>query len=78
MRHEVIPKLKDINPDIENRFAQNAMQIRETELILEKEFERMKPLIMNRQPSHWEINNHLLLNTASPEMYLHEILKGYG
>jgi tRNA(Ile)-lysidine synthase len=78
LRHDVIPILKEINPNLEDRFSTNAKQIQDSEDVLQKELDRKRPLILNKTKQGWELSKYLLLQTSNPTFYLHAYLRDYG
>lgn len=78
LRNEIIPELKKINPDLDNRLAKNTAQIREVEQIVEEEFLKLKPILINKKKHYWEVNKHVLKDQTHPHLHLYHFLKEYG
>lgn len=78
LRLEVIPKLKEINPNIESKLSKNAAQIRESELLIESELNRIRPYLIHKTDHYFEINKHILSSLNPGHVYLNSILKPFG
>ncbi|MGB0402482.1 MAG: tRNA lysidine(34) synthetase TilS [Salibacteraceae bacterium] len=78
LRHEVIPKLKEINPNIESKLSKNAAQVRESELLIQSELNRVLPFLMHKTGSYYEINKHILNSLNPSHLYLNEVLTPSG
>jgi tRNA(Ile)-lysidine synthase len=78
LRHEVIPKLKKINPSLEHTFLDTIERIRYSNAILQEQFELLKAKAFHYFPTHTEISIEVLAQTAAPVLYLEYLLKEFG
>ena len=79
LRHEVIPKLKEVNSNVLQNFENTLQHLRETEDIVEESVNAvLKRAIIdiNNDEITYEISQFLKLN--NPKAYLYEIFKPFG
>jgi len=78
LRHEVIPKLKELNPALENTFENNLRHFREMEILLEERVHELKRniLIINDDETHIAITAVKKLHPQ--HLLLYKLLQGYG
>ncbi len=77
IRNEVIPVLKEINPNLEHTFEQNIEKIAAVEAIFLQQMLKLQKDIVNREKEWIEIEFNYFINTPNPEIQLYEILKPY-
>lgn len=79
LRHEVIPKLKEVNSNVLQNFENTLQHLRETEDIVEESVNAvLKRAIIdiNNDEITYDISQFLKLN--NPKAYLYEIFKPFG
>ncbi|MDB5156314.1 MAG: tilS, partial [Mucilaginibacter sp.] len=78
LRHEVIPKLKELNPQLENTFESNLKHFRDMETLLELRLEELKTGLFTYQDG----DTYLQLDTVkalNPQrLLLFKLLQEYG
>lgn len=78
LRHQVIPSLLPINPDIEHSLAKRAKLFRETELLVEATIRAELSQCFERSGSTLSILKEDLRTSAWPHLLLHTWLSPYG
>ncbi len=78
LRHKVVPVLKEINPNLENTFANTAMRMSALEEILQQEIENIRTIAVQNTDSATLISISKLLERKGYLVILHELLKPYG
>ena len=75
LRHQVVPLLRKLNPELEQTFLMSAERLRATEFFLQKEIESFeKQAVSEKGKSIW-ISIGALEQTEEPVFKLYEILK---
>jgi tRNA(Ile)-lysidine synthase len=83
LRHQVVPILKQINPNLEDTFRDNLLRIREVEYIFQKEVEKFKEKILSKN-INWGVENtyyldiHAIKQEENNLVKLYEVLKIFG
>ncbi len=78
IRHEIIPKLKELNPNLENTFERNLSHFRELEQLLQLQMQVVKQTLVNRQNDEIHIDKTGILQLQPQRLLLGELLKEYG
>ncbi len=78
IRHEVIPSLKKINPNLENTFLNTLERVQGAHVILQEQIESIKRKAVQYHPTHTEISIRILAQTSAPVFYLDALLKVFG
>lgn len=78
LRHQVIPSLLTINPNLWNTFATTAERLRATEQLLEQEVARLTQEAVKHQKEQVCIDLRALQSHRQPALLLSELLKPYG
>jgi tRNA(Ile)-lysidine synthase len=78
IRHQVIPVLKEINPQLENTINNNMMHLREVELIYKNEIEKQRKKIVTEEKDVVFISIKSLKKVPAPATFLFEFLKPYN
>lgn len=78
IRQEVIPKLQEINPTLENTFKANFKRFKEVEYLYEQAIEQLKSTICKQKGGQLIINRGLLNECATAYSLLHELLTPLG
>ncbi len=78
IRHNIIPTLKEINPNIENTFLKNLNRFKEIEAIYNSSINEaiLNSVIVSENQTSIDIKK--LLDYTSPKTLLHEIINKYG
>jgi len=78
VRHQLIPQLKKINPDVEKTITSEIQRIRKIESIFLESVEEKKAEIIGQEGSFVKFDIKRLLSLENRELYLYEFLKEYG
>jgi len=78
IRHEIIPKLKELNPDFIKTFSGNIEKFRDAEAIFKKGLERAMKKLVERRGEERYISIKKLLMYEGCKTILYEILKDFG
>lgn len=78
LRHQVIPSLLSINPNLWNTFATTAERLRATEQLLEEEVSRLVREAVSHQQEQVGIDLRALQSHRQSALLLSELLKPYG
>ncbi|MFH1319962.1 MAG: tRNA lysidine(34) synthetase TilS [Bacteroidota bacterium] len=78
IRHQVIPILKEINPNLEETITQNIDKIREVEQIYKERIKEKRKEIVVEQDNKTLIPIKKLKSLESAKSYLYEFLRDYG
>lgn len=78
IRHQVLPLLKELNPNLERTFEQNIQRFRETEMVLQQVVNTLSKdlLIQNKAAVHLSID--VIKRLHPQKLLLFELLKPYG
>lgn len=78
IRLGVIPKLKEINPDLEKTFTENAVRFAEVEAFLNTEVEKLATKILQKKDDGIYIPMDEIVKLNPQRLLLFELLKPYG
>jgi tRNA(Ile)-lysidine synthase len=78
IRHEVIPKLKELNPGLENTFKNNLKHFREMEVLLELKLEELRKEIFVMQDKEIHLSLSLIKNLNPKRLLLFKLFQDYG
>lgn len=78
IRHEVIPKLKELNPNLENTFERNLTHFRELEQLLQQQVQAVKQKLVKQRGNEIHISKAGILQLQPQRLLLGELLKEYG
>ncbi len=79
LRHEVIPKLKDINPQFLNNFLSTKANLNDAKTILEERLDEVfEKVIKKVEDDVVYLSVAELLKLSNPKAYLYYFLKDYG
>ncbi|MCP4438474.1 MAG: tRNA lysidine(34) synthetase TilS [Aureispira sp.] len=78
IRHQVIPPLQEINPNLETTFQGNFQRFREVEYLYEQAIAQLKSNICHQNGEKIEINRELLRQCVTPYSLLYELLNPLG
>lgn len=78
IRLEVVPKLKELNPNLEKTFEQNLERFRELETLLEKTLQHLRDTVFIRQNSELRIRISDLRNLNPQKLLLFGLLREFN
>ena len=78
IRHEVVPVLKKVNPDLENTFQHTAERIAQVEEIYLAHVAKVEQRAVQKEGSNIFINMELLTADKANAVVLHDLIKRYG
>lgn len=78
IRHEVVPKLKEINPSLENTFQLTLEKLDGALELMRRGLEQLKDSITRQEGKNFLIDKSLMLLLRHPEFVCYEWLKGIG
>ncbi|MGZ3757481.1 MAG: tRNA lysidine(34) synthetase TilS [Mucilaginibacter sp.] len=78
IRHEVIPKLKDLNPGLENTFENNLKHFRDLELLLELKVEQLKTELLIAHGDELRLPIRDIKKLSPQRLLLFKLLQPYG
>jgi tRNA(Ile)-lysidine synthase len=78
LRHEVIPILKGINPQMLNNFSKTLGYLKDARQIIEDRIDEVSDMIMEVRPNGVYLNVTGLKSQNNPKAYIYELLKDYG
>lgn len=78
MRHEVIPKLKEINPSLEATFSLSLEKLEGASELMRRGLEQLRDSMTRLEGKNMVIDKHLLLLLQHPGYVLHAWLRDYG
>jgi len=78
LRHEVIPKLKELNPALEQTFERNLAHFRELELLLQQQVAQARKQLWVEHGKDIHISLQGIQQLYPQRLLLIELLKGYG
>jgi len=78
LRHEVVPILKEINPQLLNNFRKTVDHLKDSKQIIEDRIDHISDDIINVKQDGIYFNISKIEALNSPRAYLYELLKSYG
>lgn len=78
IRHQVIPILKEINPNLLETFAKTSRNLRESEQIIEDRITEISEEVINSENGILKINIDKINQLSNPKAYLYQLLKDYN
>jgi len=78
IRNEIIPKIKEINPSIQNTITNNIATFSQFYEVYSQKINEIKSSIINNEPPYYSINIEDLKKIFPKEIYLHELLSPFG
>lgn len=78
IRHQVIPVLKEINPNLLETFAQTSRNLQESEQIIEDRITEISEEVINSENGILKINIDKINQLSNPKAYLYQLLKDYN
>lgn len=78
IRHQVIPVLKELNPNLEETINNDIQHLRDVEIIFKKDIENKRIKIVKQEKKHLTISIQKLKKLFPCSIYLFEFLKPYN
>jgi len=78
IRHEVIPKLKELNPNLEQTFENNLVHFRDLELFLDKQIAELKDKLFVPHGNELHIPVEQIKKLEPKRLLLFKLLQDYG
>jgi tRNA(Ile)-lysidine synthase len=78
IRHQIIPELKKINPNLEETFASSMEKIQSVEKIYQNKVSEDKEKIIKQTSDGFGLNKNKIASLSEAKMVLYEILHEYG
>jgi tRNA(Ile)-lysidine synthase len=78
IRHEVIPKLKELNPGLEKTFENNLQHFREMEMLLELKLSELKKELLIEHGDDFHLQLDLVKKLEPKRLLLFNLLQPYG
>lgn len=78
IRNEIIPKIKEINPSIQNTITNNIATFSQFYEVYSQKINEIKSSIINNEPPYYSINIEDLKKIFPKEIYMHELLSPFG
>ena len=78
IRHEVIPKLKELNPGLEKTFENNLQHFREMETLLELKLSELKKELLIQQEDEIHLSLEAVKKLEPKRLLLFNLLQPYG
>jgi len=78
IRHEVIPRLKELNPSLEKTFENNLQHFREMEILLELRLEELRKDILIEQDEEIHIALSAIKTLEPQKLLFFKLLQPYG
>jgi len=78
IRNQVIPVLKEINPNLEDTFSENIRHIRDVEEIFRAAIEQKRKEIVTQNENEWKIPIEKLKELKPLKTWLYELLAPFG
>lgn len=78
IRHQVIPVLKELNPNLEGTINNDIQHLRDVEIIFKKEIENKRTKIVKQEKNNLTISIEKLKKLFPCPIYLFEFLKPYN
>ncbi|MEZ4947719.1 MAG: tRNA lysidine(34) synthetase TilS [Cyclobacteriaceae bacterium] len=78
LRHQVIPKLQELNPALEDTFKRTNQRLQGAAAVFQLGLSHLRQLFVREEKNRITISTDLLQHIAFPEVVLWELLKDYG
>lgn len=78
LRHNIIPLLKELNPNFMNSFVGTVENLKGSQQIIKETVHKLKKEIIENNENIIKINISKINRLANPKVYLFELLKEYG
>ena len=78
IRHQVVPKLQELNPSIEETFGRNAERLQAAGELVQNELNRLRETTVHVEGRQIKINKVLIQSFQHPAPVLLELIRDYG
>ncbi|MEP2667892.1 MAG: tRNA lysidine(34) synthetase TilS [Cyclobacteriaceae bacterium] len=78
LRHQVIPKLEELNPSLEDTFKRTNQRLQGAAAVFQLGLDQLRKQFVTEEKNRITISTDLLQHIAFPEVVLWELLKDYG
>jgi tRNA(Ile)-lysidine synthase len=78
IRHEVVPKLKELNPNLENTFQDHLQHFNELEQLLEMQLDQLRSTLFVQHQNEIHISIAPLQNLKPQHLLIYGLLKPFG
>ena len=78
IRHEIIPKLKEINPSLEETFVHSLEKVKGAYELMQRGLEQLKDSVTRTEDQQFMIDKNLLLLLKNPAFVCYEWLRPFG
>lgn len=78
IRHEVIPVLKSLNPQLLDTFQQTLQNLNQSKQLINNHIETISNDVIHQQGKLLKFDIHKIKQLSNPKAYLYEFLKSYG
>ena len=78
IRHQVVPLLKELNPNLEQTFEQNIRRFRETEMVLQQVVNSLTKDLLTFKSNGIHLSKEIIKRLHPQKLLLFELLKPYG
>ena len=78
IRHQVIPRLKEINPSLEETFAHSLDKIKGAYELMQRGLEQLKDSMTRNEGSQFLVDKNLLMLLKNPAFVCYEWLRPFG
>ncbi|MDD7915784.1 tRNA lysidine(34) synthetase TilS [Polaribacter ponticola] len=78
IRHQVIPSLKEINPNLLDSFAKTSTNLQESKQVIEDRISEVFEDCITTKNGIIKIDIHKIRELSNPKAYLYQLLKGYN
>lgn len=78
IRHEVVPVLKDLNPDFLNRFIQTTQNLNRDHQLIQNHIQSIEKELFENQKDHLSISIEKLNKLQPLDAYLYRLFEAYG
>lgn len=78
IRHEIVPKLKEINPNLLDSFGKTSKFLQESQQIITDRISKVSKEIIVKKDDCMQLDIEKIKKLSNPKAYLYQLLKEYG
>jgi tRNA(Ile)-lysidine synthase len=78
IRHQIVPVLKEINPNLLETFAKTSENLQESKQIIEDRIADISGKVIQSEKTILKIDISKINNLSNPKAYLHQLLRSYN
>jgi tRNA(Ile)-lysidine synthase len=78
IRHQIVPVLKEINPNLLETFSKTAKNLQESKQIIEDRIADISTKVIETENEILKINIEEINQLSNPKAYLHQLLRSYN